>query len=414
MSRRLGVVVFLILSVLRSSAFAQGIGFPACSSTVPRFCADMCYFRAGSGYTVEIYIEVCNSDIQFIKGLRGFEARADASVVVLSGKRQVSGDTRSIRLAAVRYDETTSIDTCKVISIGVKGETGNLRAIISLRDQESRRKSTVDVNFGIEPIDTVSGISDLVFLRSKDGWSGLRWDGYEPVVRRRLDASQGKYAFYYEIYLAEGVDTVFAKHTLRQKGEVLKEWERKIYGCGTFRQVEHIECDSLTNGIYTIDVSLFSKNGRQLGKRSKQFEVLSELYYFDRDVEGAVDLVTYLATAQWISKFKEANPDERKRLWEEFWRGRDPNPTTPKNEFYEEHVRRFQYANQTFSTSLTPGWRSDRGRIYILNGEPDEVEQYSGDVSRNPVEVWYYYSKGKRFIFVDETGFGDYVLVSDK
>lgn len=408
-------VGLLILLLTGTTGLAQSTGFPACSTSIPRFCSDIAYFRGDDGYTVEIYIEVCNSDIQFIRNAKGFEGRADASVVILSGKRQISGDTRSIRLGATRYDQTTSIDTCKVIIVPLKGEQGDLRAIISVRDLESRARSTVDVNFSIEPLNEIMGMSDLVLLRSKKGSTGPRWNGYEPVVRRRLDASQGKYAFYYEVYLGETSDTVLARHALRQKdGKVVKDWEKAIHGCRICKQIEELQCDSLTNGVYMIDISLLSKDGKQIGKCSKQFEVLSECFYFDRDVDGAIALVTYLATWQWISEFRKANPDERKKLWEEFWRERDPNPVTPKNEFYEEHVRRFEHANQAFSTSLTPGWQTDRGRIYILNGEPDEIEHFSGDVSRNPVEVWYYYTRGKRFIFVDQTGFGDYVLVSER
>jgi hypothetical protein len=60
---------------------------------------------------------------------------------------------------------------------------------------------------------------------------------------------------------------------------------------------------------------------------------------------------------------------------------------------------------------MSEGWRTDRGRIHILEGPPDEIESYSMQIDRNPTEVWFYFDNGRRYVFVDETGFGDYVLV---
>ncbi len=415
MNRFLVALDLAIFILVASSCFGQSIGFPACSSTPPNFCADMCCFKEGQGYSVEIYLLVCNSDVQFVRNPTGFEAKANASVVLMSGKKQISGDTKLIRLFAQKYDETTSVDTCNVVMIPLNAQPGSLRAIINLRDLESRARSTVDVNFALESIDSVSGISDIVLLRSNPDFNAPRWNGYEPLVKRRLDMTDSSYAFYYELYLKDRIDTVFVRHTLRyEDGDVIKEWERAVHGCSVCGRLERLECDSLTNGSYKIDVCLLSRERKLLSKRSKQFEVLSVSFYFDRDIDGAIALVSYIATGQWISEFRKADAERRKKLWEEFWREKDPNPATPKNEFFEEHVRRFEYANRNFSTSLTPGWQTDRGRIYILNGEPDEIEKYSGDVSHNPAEIWYYYTRGKRFIFVDETGFGDYVLVSDR
>jgi GWxTD domain-containing protein len=74
-------------------------------------------------------------------------------------------------------------------------------------------------------------------------------------------------------------------------------------------------------------------------------------------------------------------------------------------------VKRFRYANMNFAAGMSEGWRTDRGRIYILEGPPDEIESYSMEIDRNPTEVWFYFDNGRRYVFVDETGFGDYILV---
>ncbi len=77
--------------------------------------------------------------------------------------------------------------------------------------------------------------------------------------------------------------------------------------------------------------------------------------------------------------------DERDQFVEQFWRRRDPSPDTLENEFKEEHYRRLAYSNERFAARI-PGWETDRGRIYVLYGKPDEV------ISQSLVEIWKYHS----------------------
>ena len=82
---------------------------------------------------------------------------------------------------------------------------------------------------------------------------------------------------------------------------------------------------------------------------------------------------------------------EREIFIEAFWRQRDPNPDTPKNEFREEHYRRLEYATEFYGRGTpTPGWRTDRGRIYIILGPPLNIEQYDNVNGVYPTEIWFY------------------------
>lgn len=118
--------------------------------------------------------------------------------------------------------------------------------------------------------------------------------------------------------------------------------------------------------------------------------------------------------------------EERGKFIEQFWLRRDPTPGTPENEFKDEHYNRTAYANQNFTTSSNPGWKTDRGRIYIMFGKPDRLEFYpaGGFVnSRNetrsfPSEIWTYsYIEGVgnnvTLEFVDTTGSGDFRQLID-
>jgi GWxTD domain-containing protein len=108
--------------------------------------------------------------------------------------------------------------------------------------------------------------------------------------------------------------------------------------------------------------------------------------------------------------------EERDRFVEQFWIRRDPTPGTQTNKFKEEHYRRIAYANVHFPWQAVPGWKTDRGRIYILLGPPDvikvEAARDSGD-SLKPTESWHYHSttgSGKDFKFFDVCDCGDYHL----
>ena len=136
--------------------------------------------------------------------------------------------------------------------------------------------------------------------------------------------------------------------------------------------------------------------------------------------------VTYIITDEEKKAFKKlATDDERERFIEEFWRRRDPDPDTDENEFKEEYYERIAYANEHFSSGI-PGWKTDRGRIWIMYGKPDERETHpmggsyqrpsyegGGSTSTYPFEIWFYrylagVGSGIEIEFVDPTGSGEY------
>ena len=99
----------------------------------------------------------------------------------------------------------------------------------------------------------------------------------------------------------------------------------------------------------------------------------------------------YIITDTEKDVFSKLETDRDRDLFiEEFWRQRDPTPGTPRNEFKDEHFRRIEYANRWFGReTTTKGWRTERGRIYIILGVPFDVQKIdTGDV--NPIELWYY------------------------
>jgi GWxTD domain-containing protein len=108
--------------------------------------------------------------------------------------------------------------------------------------------------------------------------------------------------------------------------------------------------------------------------------------------------------------------EAKRRFLAEFWRKRDPDPGTPRNERREQFYNAIEYANNTFregGRNPVSGWRSDRGRIFIKNGKPDQIHRGEREGRAPPYEVWSYAKgKGDYYIFADRSGFGAFSLLN--
>ncbi|MDP2914867.1 MAG: GWxTD domain-containing protein [Candidatus Aminicenantes bacterium] len=128
--------------------------------------------------------------------------------------------------------------------------------------------------------------------------------------------------------------------------------------------------------------------------------------------------VVYIITPTERQVFSDLMSErERGFFIEAFWRHRDPSPGTDKNEFREEHYRRLAYANKRFIGAGKPGWKTDRGKVYIILGEPRTQRSFEGLSSVYPAQIWSYQgiavpSLPQEFdlLFFQKNGMGDFVL----
>jgi GWxTD domain-containing protein len=158
---------------------------------------------------------------------------------------------------------------------------------------------------------------------------------------------------------------------------------------------------------------------------------------FSKEIKGPYkkwldEDVVWIITDEERAAFKQlSNDEERDNFIEAFWQRRDPTPDTEENEYKEEHYRRIAYANEHFAAGV-PGWKTDRGRIYIMYGPPDEIESHpsggtyerpmeegGGETSTFPFEDWryrYIEGIGQEIIieFVDTCMCGEYHMTIDR
>ncbi|HEX4605328.1 MAG TPA: GWxTD domain-containing protein [Candidatus Angelobacter sp.] len=169
------------------------------------------------------------------------------------------------------------------------------------------------------------------------------------------------------------------------------------------------------------------KRPRKKDDKAAQIEKLGGVYkkWLDEDVR-------WIITDEELSAFKKLTTNaERDVFIEGFWQRRDPTPDTAENEYKEEHYRRIAYANEHYAAGM-PGWRTDRGRIYIMYGPPTSTDSHpmggpyqrspeegGGQTSTFPFEVWRYrYLEGIgqeiEIEFVDDCGCGAYEMTLDR
>ena len=128
------------------------------------------------------------------------------------------------------------------------------------------------------------------------------------------------------------------------------------------------------------------------------------------DVEIAMKQMKYILSNDERKELKNNNKQNKEQLFYQIWKKRDPTPETEQNELMEEYFQRVEYVNEHFS-GWQPGWETDRGKIYILFGPPDEIQRTNPSAGNSTIyQIWNYVKVNKQFVFRDQNGFGDYRL----
>jgi GWxTD domain-containing protein len=149
------------------------------------------------------------------------------------------------------------------------------------------------------------------------------------------------------------------------------------------------------------DTSKFEKGNIDI--LSSQFNVLS-----DEECDQLFDKSKYTSSSAESEQYDNIDSVKGKREFlYQFWKRRDKDPSTPENEFYNEYMERVRICNEKYGVINRTGMKTDRGRVYIIYGEPDEIDRYPNDLDKKPYEIWQYHQieGGVVFIFGVVKGF---------
>jgi GWxTD domain-containing protein len=211
---------------------------------------------------------------------------------------------------------------------------------------------------------------------------------------------------------------------------------RKKFGTSSV-EVGTVNGSNLKTGAYTFSYTVVDSAANSFTTSSRRFFVynpgLGKPEAPDSNIASAAILPTvyaamgeqqldnefaearYVSTSMEKDQYKELSTiDSKRQFLYEFWEKRNSDQVSKSNDTRTRYLERVAYANDHFRTGTREGWKTDRGRVYIIYGTPDEIDRHPNETDSKPYEVWYYNSLegGVSFDFVDRTGYGDYSLVN--
>jgi GWxTD domain-containing protein len=261
-------------------------------------------------------------------------------------------------------------------------------------------------------------LSDVLLLAKVVEKGGKR--SIQPQVPLNIGNLPPPVSMFFEVYNPRGLDSVrFMMSALTLKGELAYSHDTVVsLTHGRNDQILQFNHSTIPLGDYRLVVQAFAiRKGDSvetaIGNTSRA--IMIRWWGIPRsvkDLDIAIDQLRYIAKEGEMSQMQDAKTEEEKQAkFLEFWKKRDPNPNTPRNEKMELFYARVDYANRHFS-HYREGWRTDMGMIYIIFGPPSDVSRHPFEVDTKPYEVWRYYDINYDFVFQDESGFGDYRLLN--
>lgn len=347
-----------------------------------------------------IYYDFSYDQLSFLKKDDIYSASFNISVVFNdSTGNQVGGDIWRNQVSATSFEETKSSSLRFASSVEFRIPPGAYRMEVKVEDLSSMRfgkieKDILVASFGHSDME-VGGpiflhfVSDTLTIPNPSG----RYSGATRAGVR------------FEVYSSSSVDSFPLKTSLvDSRGKVWNSGLVMLKNMPRQAKTVVFSVDTLPPDSYFFEVAIADTT-----RARWPFLVWAPFFQNTEEYLERVESLQYIATNDELKKLKEADPNERMAAYRDFWKKKDPTPSTERNEAEEEYSARINYANRYFG-GLTPGWKTDRGRVYILYGRPDDVEKRTFEIDQPSSEIWHYYSSGLKFVFVDEHNLGEYEL----
>ena len=339
----------------------------------------------------------------------------------------------------VRQDVLGVSGASAVEHFAFAAERGRYQVEIAVTDSASQRKTLSTTT--VEPFTSAPGASDLLLSTSlqrratpEAAQPGVIEKGpflLAATTRPVLTPQSGKLFFYLELYPGrEARGTLDASVRTPDGRTLTTATPEQVSVAGAGGIAAHgLDLTGLPPGSYQLVTTIhladtvltrtadFGVSGFQVASEVKDLGTSQDLY--SSLGQPALDSL-YLPLVHIMEEsergvYEGLTLEGKRNFLRQFWNRRDPTPGTPVNEFRERYYKGIEEANRRFresGTAAVPGWRTDRGRILIRYGEPDEKLSRPQAGETRPYEVWKYTrGRPRKFVFMDETGFGHYVLL---
>jgi GWxTD domain-containing protein len=434
------LTILLLLALL--TPVAEGQHYRANTTFV--FNADFARFRYDS---TSSYVEVYFGFYPRLLSYDLSDSLYKGNVLVRTMIRKaVSGDTllnQRLTVPVVITDTTfRNVNSTFVTQMGYAVPMGDYVLTVSAQDSlQPTRIDSVSFPLVLHPYPAAAVSSDLELcseIRQSTHQSKLfEKNSLEVIPDPSLvfGVTSHPVSFYYlELYnLATDSTYTIKTHLIDGADKVVREVANNHkYSAPNVVDVGMVNVSSFPSGRYKMNVSVFTQGGVEVCSTQKV------LYLSNPHIkQPTADLTTlnandfagmtsdelsqefreaqYLASTEEMKRFGQLTTEEAKRNFlAKFWSDVQNARGGRTKEARLEYLHRIAVANQRYHGMGKQGWQTDRGRVYLLYGEPDEVERFPNSGDSKPYEIWHYYQieSGVEFDFVDRNGFGNYILVN--
>lgn len=414
------------------------------------FDYDYCIFRNDDFWLfMEFYYSFYQDQLKFLNVNNGYEADGLLNLSIINSK---SGDTiikKSFKVPIIVKDTSGYNRNSKLTGqLNIVLDSGSYKFIMHASDFNVPEDSVgIEENFTFNRFDENKVTSSSLQLasnitKSTDTKSVFYKNTLEvtPNPVRLFGQNLNELYYYLEFYnirsdLLSNTYSIYSKIT--DLNDVLLKSDKKNFSQKNESKVEYgnFNISDLKTGIYRLSVQLLNDKDSGIVERQKKFVIYNtdtsniskqesdDLYsqsvyvhYTEDQVQKEFDESSYIMSESFRKRFNSLdNLDLKKRLLYEFWKNQKINPYSHTNETKEEYFKRVKYANDNFKQEFNEGWKTDRGRVYIVYGPPDDIDRHPFESNQRAYEVWTYnsFQGGVEFDFIDFSGsFGNYILAN--
>ncbi len=377
---------------------------------------------------LEIYYQIYNYFLSFKEENNQYIANYEVELTILDKKKnEVVLDKIPKTIIVNSIDKTKSLADFRTLQMNFDLDPGKYKIIVTLRDKHSRKVNTKDLKVNLKKYDKKSPkFSEIEFsqafgeIQSETSPFNKGNIAVVPSVTHIYGGlnRENHLLFYVEIYpgkkdVKEAVmitilrDHKYGKMIYRDSVTVPIEYPRSM-------QLRDIVIDDFRPGDYELEIELRSNRKKKFDSKHKAFNIqMTPEMFIKHDYDVVLKQLSFIANDGEIDEMKKIEDLKlRIQAFKEFWELRDPTPGTSDNEYKTEFYRRVRHATSRYSYLRRDGWKTDRGRTYIMYGEPDQLEDFPLSPNRRPYQEWHYYRDGRyrKFVFIDENEDGEYRL----
>lgn len=411
-------VKYFIILILSSSVFAQPGGQQKEVKFNPKskFFEDFLSFASTElGKTrLDVFIQVPYSEIQFIKVPSGFESKYNLTVSVYDDSKEnlLVEKSWSEKVTTKDFDQTISKSNFNLSMRSFNLVPGKYLLRTAFEDVDSRKEFSVENEVKIRELEKELAVSDIMLISKQTVIEGS--NKIIPNVSRNVAAKKDGIPFFFELY-SDAAREIKIEYNIidNDKEKVFREEISRQIDSGRTQIFYTIKDSDLGLGNYVLTADIKEEKNSLKVSTAKTFVsrwmgVPSSI----RDLDKAIAQMVYIATGTELDEIKDAKTKEEKiQKYLDYWKKKDPDPQSEDNPVFDEYYRRIAFANENFSHYIE-GWRTDRGMVYVILGAPNNIDRHPFEYDSKPYEVWEYYELNKSFVFLDETGFGDYRLIT--